>query len=467
MAGLLDIFGTGGSSTMGLLGMSPEDIARNRDDAQAQALYALAGRLFQGGNTGQSIAEGLQLGQRAYKGGMNEAMQSQLQNFQLQELLRKRKEDEARREQEKQVRLLAPQIFTTTTTPEQVTYEGVPSQFPARDDEGNLMPNMAVRPAQTSRTIDTNKLQALAMLSPDPLTSLASMAKLVPDLRKAGFIGASQQEDNPFAVYLADPNLPASLKPIVQQYSKTWQNLDPAVVDTRVAQVGQMIQKQADFQQVQTQVKAQQDTLNAFKQQGLTQSAEAKALTASIALGNQQIARMLAEQKLEANKNKPLPASLQKSEDEDLQAINSYKATQKELFAPIKALTPDPVTKKPMLVLGPVQNLRYEAANFTGDSTEASLAYADLQSSVKNAVNLKVSAEKGVQTDKDVLRFANALIAASGKNDTKATLEALKKFNEAIATAQDNTVKIIDQRRKSQGVAPLFGDTSRNVNVNY
>jgi hypothetical protein len=467
MAGLLDIFGTSGADTMGLLGMSQADIARNRDDAQAQALYALAGRLFQGGNTGQSIAEGLQLGQKAYKGGMNEAMQSQLQNFQLQELLRKRKEDEARREQEKQVRLLAPQIFTTSTTPEQVTYEGVPSQFPARDDEGNLMPNMAVRPAQTTRSVDTNKLQALAMLSPDPLTSLASMAKLVPDLRKAGFIGASQQEDNPFAIYLADPNLPKNLKPIVQQYSKTWQNLDPAVVDTRVAQIGQMLQKDSDFKQVQARIEAQDKQLNAYKEQGLTQSAEAKALTASIALGNQQIARMLAEQKLDAAKNKPLPPTLQKSEDEDLQAINSYKATQKELFAPIKALTPDPVTKKPMLVLGPVQNLRYEAANLTGDSTEASRAYADLQSSVKNAVNLKVSAEKGVQTDKDVLRFANALIAAYGKNDTKATLEALNKFNDSIATAQDNTVKLIDQRRKSQGVSPLFGDTSRNVNVNY
>jgi hypothetical protein len=65
MAGLLDIFGTGGADTMGLLGMSQADIARNRDDAQAQALYALAGRLFQGGNTGQSIAEGLQAGQKA------------------------------------------------------------------------------------------------------------------------------------------------------------------------------------------------------------------------------------------------------------------------------------------------------------------------------------------------------------------------------------------------------------------
>jgi hypothetical protein len=90
MAGLLDIFGTGGADTMGLLGMSPEDIARNRDDAQAQALYALAGRLFQGGNTGQSIAEGLQLGQKAYKGGMQETLQNQLQNVQLQDMIRKR-----------------------------------------------------------------------------------------------------------------------------------------------------------------------------------------------------------------------------------------------------------------------------------------------------------------------------------------------------------------------------------------
>jgi hypothetical protein len=91
MAGLLDIFGTGGADTMGLLGMSQADIARNRDDAQAQALYALAGRLFQGGNTGQSIAQGLQAGQQAYKGGMQGALQEQLQNAQLQEMIRKRK----------------------------------------------------------------------------------------------------------------------------------------------------------------------------------------------------------------------------------------------------------------------------------------------------------------------------------------------------------------------------------------
>lgn len=102
MAGLLDIFGTSGADTMGLLGMSSADIQSNRDDAQAQALYALAGRLFQGGNTGQSIAQGLQAGQQAYKGGMQGALQEQLQNAQLQEMIRKRKlEQQALAEQQR------------------------------------------------------------------------------------------------------------------------------------------------------------------------------------------------------------------------------------------------------------------------------------------------------------------------------------------------------------------------------
>jgi len=94
MAGLLDIFGTGGSETMGLLGMSPEAIQRNRDDAQAQALYALAGRLFQGGNTGASIAQGLQAGQQAYKGTMQDTLQEQMQAYQLQELKKKREAEQ-------------------------------------------------------------------------------------------------------------------------------------------------------------------------------------------------------------------------------------------------------------------------------------------------------------------------------------------------------------------------------------
>jgi hypothetical protein len=291
MAGLLDIFGTGGADTMGLLGMSQADIARNRDDAQAQALYALAGRLFAGGNTGQSIAEGLQLGQRAYKGGMNEAMQSQMQNFQLQELLRKRKEDEAKREQEKQMRLLAPQIFTTTTTPEQVTFQGQPSQFPARDEEGNLMPEMAVRPPQTTRTIDPNKLQALAMLSNDPIASLASMAKLVPDLRKAGFLGGGGQEDNPFLQFTTDPTVPKHLQKLASQYATSYSKalIEPDKADTRAKEITDAIFRSQQFTQSQASLDAMraanevnQQAMRVLQKQGLDQSAEGKALAASI-----------------------------------------------------------------------------------------------------------------------------------------------------------------------------------------
>jgi hypothetical protein len=291
MDGLLDIFGTGGTKTMGLLGMSPEDVTRSRDSAQAQALYALAGRLFQGGKGASTLLEGLQQGQQAYRTSMQGGLQEQLQNAQLQEMIRKRKEDETRREQEKQMRLLAPQIFTTTTTPAQVTYDGMPTQFPARDDEGNLMPDMAIKPAQTTRTIDTNKLQALAMMSPDPLAALASMAKLVPDLRKAGFVGGGQQDDNPFLQFTTDETIPPHLKKLATQYATSFQKglIDPEKADQRAKELTEAIGRSQQFKQSQESLdamrastEANQKAMRTLQQQGLAQSAEGKALALSI-----------------------------------------------------------------------------------------------------------------------------------------------------------------------------------------
>lgn len=282
MAGLLDIFGTSGVDTMGLLGMSPAEIQRNRDDAQAQALYALAGRLFQGGNTGASIAQGLQQGQQAYSTAMKGNVQDLLQNTQLQEMLRKR-------EQEQKMRELAPQIFTTTTTPEQVTYQGQPSQFPARDDQGNMMPDMAIKSAQTTRTIDPNKLQALAMLSPDPIASLASMAKLVPDLRKAGFLGGGGQEDNPFLQFTSDPTIPAHLRNLATQYATSFSKglIDPEKADQRAKELTDAIGRSQQFQQSQASLdamraatEANQKAMRTLQEQGLTQSKEYKQLQA-------------------------------------------------------------------------------------------------------------------------------------------------------------------------------------------
>jgi len=318
MAGLLDIFGTGGSNTMGLLGMSPEEISRNRDDAQAQALYALAGRLFQGGNTGQSIAQGLQQGQQAYKGTMQAGLQEQFQNFQLQDMLRKRK-------QEEQMRSLAPQIFSTTTTPEQVTYDGVPSQYPAVDDLGYPIPNMAVTPSKTTRTIDPNKLQALAMLSNDPIASLSQMAKLVPDLRKAGFLGGGGQEDNPFLQFTSDPTIPTHLKNLASQYATSFKNglIDPEKADQRVKEISDAVGRSQQFQQSQASLdamrastEANQQAMRVLQKQGLDQSAEGKALAASI---QQQMLDLRKAQ--EANK----PETFSYSQKKEFDVLNKAK----------------------------------------------------------------------------------------------------------------------------------------------
>jgi hypothetical protein len=99
---------------MGLLGMSPEDVTRNRDEAQAQALYALAGRLFQGGKGGASIVEGLQQGQQAYKQAMQGGLQQQLQNAQVQDMLRKRQQEQLALAEQRRIQ----QVLGQGVTPE-------------------------------------------------------------------------------------------------------------------------------------------------------------------------------------------------------------------------------------------------------------------------------------------------------------------------------------------------------------
>jgi hypothetical protein len=154
---------------------------------------------------------------------------------------------------------------------------------------------------------------------------------------------------------------------------------------------------------------------------------------------------------------KALPPSLQKEEDKELELVDSLTAREASLAPAIATLTPDPKTGKPPLELGPVNNLRYQAQNAAGNSSVESRNYAALQRSVQEATNLKTDAAKGVQTDKDVLRFANELIAAFGGNDTKTTLEALSNFSKSTAKAKENAQKRIDSRRKSQGVEPYYG----------
>ena len=76
------------------------------------------------------------------------------------------------------------------------------------------------------------------------------------------------------------------------------------------------------------------------------------------------------------------------------------------------------------------------------------------------AVNIKTDAARGVQTDKDVLRFANALVEISARNDVKATREALIKFQNAAKTAAEANKVRINSRRQAQNVGVYFTDVA-------
>lgn len=156
-----------------------------------------------------------------------------------------------------------------------------------------------------------------------------------------------------------------------------------------------------------------------------------------------------------------LPASLQKEEGKDLEVIDTYTGQAQALAPALSALTPDEKGVR-KLELGPLKNAKYEAQLLAGNSTPEALAYEGLKSAVDTAVNLQVSAEKGVQTDKDVLRFAKALVASYGRNDTTATYQALKRYQESILNAQERAKGRVESRRKSQGIDPYYvGETAQ------
>jgi hypothetical protein len=200
--------------------------------------------------------------------------------------------------------------------------------------------------------------------------------------------------------------------------------------------------------------------IEAAKERGATQRDIAQMQIES----RNQLAQIAAAMKGSQPKN--LPPSLQKDEGKDLETIDTYTGQVAALKPALDALTPDKNGAR-KLELGPLKNLKYEAQLAAGNSTPEARSYEGLKSAVDTAVNLQVSAEKGVQTDKDVLRFAKALIAAYGRNDTETTYQALKRYQDAIVAAQERAKGRVESRRKSQGVDPYYvGGTTSNTTDN-
>ena len=303
------------------------------------------------------------------------------------------------------------------------------------------------------------QVKAKLLSFPQGRTAISEQAKVLPALRQLGASGTA--EVNPFDLFVNDPTIPSALKTTAKQYQGSFAKgiYSEEQIDKLVGNLATAAQRSSEFQQTQTRLDQNSQVMNDLKRQGLETSQQYLALAQQQAALNNTLKSQKIAQDAEIAKNKPLPVQLQRDESKDLELVDSLKARSDSLVPAIQSLTVDPTTKKAPLELGPLNNVKYLAQNAAGNSTVESRSYAALQRAVQEATNLKTDAAKGVQTDKDVLRFANELIAAFGANDTKTSLEALNNFYKSTVKAEENTKKRIDSRRTSQGVQPYYGAT--------
>lgn len=185
MALLDSLFGQTPSYFGGLLG--EDELSRLRQQAQEQGTLNTAMALLQAGAPSRTpgggalaIAQGLQQGQQAYRQALNQGLQEKMAGLQVQDLMRKRQEEEA-------VRRFLPQIMQPGQVTEQLTMYGQPTQGVIRDDEGNLMPGGGVSRTQQPSTINRDALQQLALAAPEQFAKLsASLKALQPEYKAVG-----------------------------------------------------------------------------------------------------------------------------------------------------------------------------------------------------------------------------------------------------------------------------------------
>ena len=295
MALLDSFFGDTPSYYGGLLG--EDEMRRLQGQASSQGQMTLANALLRAGAPSRTpgggalaISEGLQMGQQAYKQALAQGMQEKMQGLQVQDMIRKQQEAQ-------QIRQLSSQLINPAVAAGEMNFSGSPDQIA----QYFQTPGQAVIPTTTQAmpaSLNMNVAGRIAQLSADPLAAYSNIAKLVPDLRKAGFVGAGTQGENPFDVFVADATVPAPLKAVAQQYQKSYASgqLDPEKADERVRQLAQSVQSAQQFAQTQA---------------GTQENREFSRILANQGAATQ---RMLAEERITAAQEKRETAATGKSE---------------------------------------------------------------------------------------------------------------------------------------------------------
>lgn len=261
------------------------------------------------------------------------------------------------------------------------------------------------------------------MSFPQGRAAISEMAKVIPDLRRIGAAGG--QEENPFAVFLNDPTIPATVKITAQQLSNSLKQgiLDPEKVDARVSELSAAAQRGQQFQQA-------QDQLAEFKRQGLENSRQSLALQGQMAKiqeqnmqFNQSIKQQQLDAKLEEAKKKPLPAYLAKSEEEDFDVATTATnlATDSNTF--INRI------KSGEIKFGWKDKASIKAREIAGSNDPDVIARQDFDKFIQRMTSENLRLNKGVQTDKDFEREMKLLQSAESKASAAKIMQNLMDIN--------------------------------------
>jgi hypothetical protein len=166
MALLDSLFGQVPSYYGGLLG--EDELSRLRQQAQEQGTLNTAMALLQAGAPSRTpgggalaIAQGLQQGQKAYREALNQGLQEKMAGLQVQDLIRKRQEEEA-------VRRFLPQIMQ----PGQVE-----QNWQSPEQIGQFFQTGAMPTQRGPSTINRDALQQLALASPEQFAKISTGLK--------------------------------------------------------------------------------------------------------------------------------------------------------------------------------------------------------------------------------------------------------------------------------------------------
>lgn len=297
------------------------------------------------------------------------------------------------------------------------------------------------------------QVKAQLMSFPQGQAAISQLAKVIPDLRRIGAMGAV--EEDPFKIFTQDPTIPANVKTLAMQYSNSLAKgmIDPEKLDVKVKELTDMTQRVQQFEQNQQTIKAQQEMMNSFKAQGLQNSQQYLALAqAQAALAKQQAnfnqqfkndeATRKAEEKTQQVTDKKILA-IKKEEEANFTQADEAKNLATESYDYVNRI------KSGEIKFGLKDRASIAARSAFGSNDPDVIARNDFERFKTRLVNDSLRLNKGTQTEGDAQRSIKELQSAESAVDAAKAIYKLTEINaQKVADAKTS----LERRRSNMGL---------------